>query len=156
MTPGRVVTVDPACAADRVVADVVVRRPTTLDAATSVRAARTQLEDEHVHMVLLTRNGVLLGTLVRADLATADDAAPALAHAVLAGRTIAPTVTAEEALRELVARDERRRAVVTEDGRLVGLLCLKRRRTGFCRDRDVAARRAGLDALATAFGGFLP
>src|SRR5690242_11403188 len=112
MIPGRVVTVEPMCAADRTVADVVVRHPKTLDAASTVGAARAQLADEHVHMVLLTRDGVLLGTLVRADLAGADESAPALARAVLAGRTIAATVRADDALRVLVGRDERRRAVV--------------------------------------------
>jgi CBS domain-containing protein len=155
MIPGRVVTVDPMCAADRTVADVVVRHPKTLDAASTVGAARAQLEDEHVHMVLLTRDGVLVGTLVRADVATADESALALAHATLAGRTIAPTVTAADALRELADRDERRRAVVDEHGRLVGLLCLKRRRTGFCSDHDVASRRAGRVVLATLSGGSL-
>ena len=152
MIPGQVVTDHPMCAADRTVADVVVRHPKTLDAASTVAAARAQLEDEHVHMVLLTRDGVLVGTLVRADLATADGSALAVAHATLAGRTIAPTVTAADALRELVGRDERRRAVVDDHGRLVGLLCLKRRRTGFCSDSDVAARRG---VLATSSGGSL-
>ena len=152
MIPGAVVTVDPMCAADPTVADVVVRHPKTLDAGSTVAAARAQLADEHVHMVLLTRDGVLLGTLVRADLARADEGAPALAHAVLAGRTIAATVRADDALRVLVGRDERRRAVVDEDGRLLGLLCLKRRGHGFCSDRDVAARRG---VLAPTSGGSL-
>lgn len=155
MIPGRVVTVEPMCAADRTVADVVVRHPKTLDAASTVGAARAQLADEHVHMVLLTRDGVLLGTLVRADLAGADESAPALARAVLAGRTIAATVRADDALRVLVGRDERRRAVVDDLGRLVGLLCLKRRANGFCSDRDVAARHADREVLATAIGGSL-
>ena len=152
MIPGGTVTYDSMRLTDRTVADVVVRHPKTLHASSTVGAARAQLEDEHVHMVLLTRDDVLLGTLVRTDLARADDAAPALAHAVLAGRTIAATVRADQALRILVGRDERRRAVVDDDGRLLGLLCLKRRGHGFCSDSDVAARRG---VLATSSGGSL-
>ena len=155
MIPGGTVTYDSMRLSDRTVADVVVRCPKTLDGAATVGAARAQLEDEHVHMVLLTRDDVLLGTLVRTDLVRADDRAPALAHAVLAGRTIAATVPADDALRILVGRDERRRAVVDGDGRLVGLLCLKRRGHGFCSDQDVASRRAGRVVLATSSGGSL-
>jgi hypothetical protein len=155
MILGRVVTVDPMCAADRTVADVLVRHPKTLDASSTVGAARAQLEDDHVHMVLLTRDGVLIGTLVRGDLARTDDAEPALAHAVLAGRTMAASVRADDALRILVGRDERRRAVVDHEGRLVGLLCLKRRGNGFCSDHDVASRRGGRVVLATSSGGSL-
>ncbi len=40
----------------------------------------------------------------------------------------------------LLARGRRRLAVVDERGALLGLLCLKRRLTGFCSDADVAAR----------------
>ena len=155
MIPGRVVTVDPMDAADRTVGEVVVRFPKTLDAGATVAIALGELEDDHVHMLLLTRDGLLLGTLVPADLVAAPASDPALRYATLAGRTIGPTVPADEALHLLVARDERRRAVVDDDGRLIGLLCLKRRGTGFCSDDDVAARHAGGDVLATAFGGSL-
>jgi hypothetical protein len=34
----------------------------------------------------------------------------------------------------------RRAAVITDDGKLVGLLCLKASRTGFCSEDDVRAR----------------
>ena len=155
MIPGRVVTLDPMDAADRSVGEVVVRLPKTLDADATVATALAELADDHVHMLLLTRDGLLLGTLVPTDLAAAPADAPALRYAVLAGRTIGPAVPADEALHLLVARDERRRAVVDDDGRLVGLLCLKRRGNGFCSDDDVAARHAGRDVLATAFGGSL-
>jgi hypothetical protein len=52
-----------------------------------------------------------------------------------------------------VARGERRRAVIDADGRLLGLLCLKSRLTGFCSDSDVAARAA--ETLVSASGGSL-
>ena len=149
----------------RTVAEVVVRLPKTLGPEATVDQARSAFDDDHVHMLLLTEDGRLLGTLVRADVPPdAAGADPALRYAVLAGRTLAPTVGADEARRLLVSRDERRAAVVDAGGRLVGLLCLKRRRTGFCSDADVAARaadgvtnfrRAASDALVSETGGSL-
>ncbi len=91
-------------------------------------------------MVLLADAGILRGTLLRQDLEGAHDDDPARPLAVLSGRTIHPSASAERALRALVASDARRLAVVDEDGVLVGLLCLKRRRTGFCSDDDLRAR----------------
>jgi CBS domain-containing protein len=121
---------------------VVVRLPKTLGPATSVAQARAALADDHVHMLLIIDgDGRLLGTLVRDDLPDAvDDSALALGHAVLRDRTIAPDVPAEAARQILLRRGERRLAVVDGSGRLLGLLCLKRRLTGFCSDTDVRAR----------------
>ena len=136
------------------VADVVVRLPKTLALSTTVGEARAEFADDHIHMLLLTANGFLLGTLVPADLMSADsDGDLALVYAALAGRTLAPTTGAEDARRLLVAGGERRRAVVDADGRLLGLLCLKSRLTGFCSDSDVAARAA--ETLVSASGGSL-
>ncbi|MBB3045470.1 CBS domain-containing protein [Nocardioides sp. LMS-CY] len=127
----------------RTVAEVVVRLPKTLGRAATVAQARSAFERDHVHMLLLTDDGQLLGTLVRADLPDdAPGADPALGYAVLEGRTIPPSVGVEQARQLLLSRGERRLAVVDGEGRLVGLLCLKRRRTGFCSDADVAARAA--------------
>jgi CBS domain-containing protein len=123
------------------VADLVVRLPKTLAPTTTVRQARAAFADDHVHMLLLTAAGRLLGTLVRDDLVAADDEDDlALVYATLAGRTVRPTESAEKIRLLLVVRGERRRAVVDRDGRLLGLLCLKRRRAGFCSDADIARR----------------
>jgi CBS domain-containing protein len=124
----------------RTVAEVMVTRPKTMERDASVGAVREVLEDDHVHMVLLTGGGVLCGTVVRTDLVDACDADPVLLRARLAGRTVAPHASAEAARRLLLARGERRLAVVDGEGALLGLLCLKRRRTGFCSDVDVRAR----------------
>ncbi|MBB1159555.1 MULTISPECIES: CBS domain-containing protein [Amycolatopsis] len=123
------------------VADVVVRLPKTLPAHASVAEARACFADDHVHLLLFTDSGRLLGTLVREDL---DDSAcgPALRYARLAGRTVPADLPAEAARRLLLRRGQRRLAVINRDGALLGLLCLKRRRTGFCSDADVAARAA--------------
>ncbi|GAB6985032.1 CBS domain-containing protein [Nocardioides pyridinolyticus] len=127
----------------KVVHDVVVRLPKTLSRATSVAEARAAFDDDHVHMLLLVDDDArLLGTLVRDDLPDAEDETPpaAMEHSVLRDRTVPPGVPAEAALQLLLSRGERRRAVIDQDGRLLGLLCLKRRLDGFCGDADVLAR----------------
>ena len=137
------------------VADVVVRLPKTLPADARLAAARAALDDDHVHMVLLTHRGRLVGTILRSDLpdiATAgavDERTEAAApYAVLAGRTVSSHVPAEDARRIMIHRGQRRLAVVDDEGTLLGLLCLKRGWAGFCSDTDVAARAADRRALA--------
>jgi hypothetical protein len=93
---------------------------------------------------------VLLGTLVRADLtALDDDAMPALSRSRLEGRSVALDEPAEETRAWLIERGQRRLAVVDHAGGLAGLVCLKRKLTGFCSDADVAARAADDAARAT-------
>lgn len=138
----------PADLLDPTVADVVVRMPKTLPADACLTTVRTALDNDHVHMLLLTDGGRLVGTVVRSDLpATRDDAdelgVPALSYAVLAGRTVASDLPAEEVRKLMVERGERRLAALDDEGSLLGLLCLKRRSTGFCSDADVAARAGG-------------
>ncbi len=127
------------------VAEVMVRRPKVLPADATLGQVRAAFEDDHVHMVLLTRGTVLCGTVLRCDVpAAAPDALEALPHARLTGRTIPPTAPADAALRWLVARQQRRLAVVDDHGELLGLLCLKASGTGFCSDLGVAERALGL------------
>jgi len=56
-------------------------------------------------------------------------------------------VPAEASLAEvrqvMIATGRRRAAVTSADGRLLGLLCLKASRAGFCSDQDVRARALG-------------
>ena len=92
-------------------------------------------------MLLLTDNGRLLGALVAYDLpASGTDDAPVSDYATLEGRILPPHLPAEDARQLLLSTGQRRRAVVDDSGRLLGLLCLKQRLTGFCSDDDVAAR----------------
>ncbi len=125
---------------EQTVASVMIRYPKTMPADATIRDVRTAFRNDHVHMVLLTEEDILLGTLVREDLDDAPDVGPALPLAVLAGRTLPSSTSAEAASRELVATGARRLAVVDGRGALLGLVCLKRRRTGFCSDDDVRAR----------------
>ena len=135
------------------VTELMLRSPIVLAASEPLHEVRRVFDSSHVHMVLLTASGRvgdrLLGTLVRADLPSAgaepsDPDAPgsALAHARLKGRTVRAAVAAEDARRAMQASGDRRLAVVEDDGRLLGLLCLKRSWDGFCTDAGVAERRA--------------
>ena len=127
----------------RTVADVVVRLPKTLPTDTSVAQARAAFTDDHVHMLLLTENGQLKGTLLRTDLPEhLDGAEAALSHSRISGRTIPADTPAELARAILLACGQRRLAVIDANGFLLGLLCLQRRLTGFCSDADIAARAA--------------
>lgn len=135
----------PADLLDPTVADVVVRMPKTLPADACLATVRSALDDDHVHMLLLTDGATLVGTIVRSDLPQPRDdvdelAVRALPYAVLAGRTVAVDRPAEEIRRLMVGQGRRRLAALDAEGRLLGLLCLKRRSTGFCSDADVAAR----------------
>jgi CBS domain-containing protein len=115
--------------------------PKTLPAHASVEDARAVLADDHVHMVLLTDGDKLRGTLVRADLPSAGSGhEPALRWAVLRDRTVPPTTPAAVVQAMLIRNKMRRLVVVDADRTLLGLVCLKRSRSGFCSDADVYAR----------------
>jgi CBS domain-containing protein len=122
------------------VADVMVRHPKVLPPDASVDDVRALLAGDHVHMALLADDGVLRGTVVEGDVPpTVAGDEPAAGWSQLLGRTVAPDEDAELLRQELVVSGRRRLAVVDDEGRLLGLLCLKRRRTGFCSDADAVA-----------------
>lgn len=131
------------------------RSPIVLAASEPLHEVRRVFDSTHVHMVLLTASGRvgerLLGTLVRGDLPPAGVGADstALAHARLEGRTVGASTSAEDARRAMHAAGDRRLAVVDRDGRLLGLLCLKRSGDGFCTDAGVASRRAARTGAMT-------
>jgi len=125
------------------VKDVMVTAPATMRPTATVADARAFFADDHVHMALIATSGRLLGTLVRADLDDLDDdAAPALSRSRLDERSVALDEPAEDVRVRLIAHGLRRLAVVDDAGALAGLLCLKRKPTGFCTDADVTARAA--------------
>ncbi len=130
------------------VKDVMVTAPATMRLTATVADARAFFEDDHVHMALIATSGRLLGTLVRADLD--DDAAPALSRSRLDGRSVALDEPAEDVRVRLIAHGLRRLAVVDDAGALAGLLCLRRKLTGFCTDADVTARAAECAPAPTA------
>lgn len=126
------------------VREAMISDPKTMAHDATLGAAQAALADSHVHLLLLVRDGVLLGTIDRDDLTGVDAPAttPALERATLHGRTTGPDADAGQLRHDLHDARARRLAVVDDDGRLLGLLCLKRTGSGFCSDADVAARAA--------------
>lgn len=125
--------------------DVMIVGPKVLSADAKVRDVRRLFEDDHVVMVLLAERGFLLGALLREDLPdTVAASAPALPLSATSGRTVLPTEPIAVVLRRLQEADARRLAVVDGAGHLLGLICLKRSRSGFCSDAGVAARSHAL------------
>jgi CBS domain-containing protein len=101
--------------------------------------------DDHVHAALIVSPaGRLEAVVERDDIAgcqALDAAAAPLGR--LAGRTVPAGASLAEARRAMTATGRRRAAVTSADGRLLGLLCLKASRAGFCSDQDVRARALG-------------
>lgn len=126
-------------AADAMLTDA---KPCRADA--TVADVRAMFASAHLHAVVVVDRGVLVRVIDRADLAqltAADDEAVAItAIGAVAGRVITGDVPLEHARRQMLDAGRRRLAVVDEDGRYRGLLCLKRSRSGFCSDTDVAER----------------
>ena len=125
---------------DARVGEVMLRHPKTLSADASIDEARQTLANEHVHMVLITEGAKLVGTLTQVDLPPPGAIGPALSWSTLEGRTVSPGASASDVQRLMIDHGVRRVAVVGPDGTLLGLMCLKRRRTGFCSDADVLSR----------------
>jgi hypothetical protein len=61
-----------------------------LSVRASIMQARAALNNNHVHLVLLTEGGRLAGTLTRTDLPPFGTLGPALAWSTLVGRTVSP------------------------------------------------------------------
>jgi CBS domain len=101
--------------------------------------------DDHVHAALIVSPaGYLEAVVERDDIAECQalDAAAAPLGRV-AGRTVPAGADLAEVRRRMITTGRRRAAVTGADGRLLGLLCLKASRAGFCSDRDVRARAQG-------------
>lgn len=125
----------------RTVADAMLTTPKTHGLEVTVSEAEDAFADPHVHMLLLTRDGELHGTLLRSDLRPqVDSRSPAIELAGLEGRTIGPDQLIDDAVLLLDRRQTRRLAVTDVDRRLLGLLCLKKAHRGFCNDADILAR----------------
>jgi hypothetical protein len=131
-------------------ADVMVTTPKTMPSSSTIDQVRHAFEDDHLHMLLLTSNDKLVGTLIRSDIPlTAAPCLPALPLARLDGRWTAPTTPVAALASRLEHMDQRRLAVVDSTGALLGLVCLKRKRHGFCSDADVTARAGNVQTVGT-------
>jgi CBS domain-containing protein len=109
----------------------------------TVGELRDFFTDDHVHAALLVDRGELIGVVERPDLPPhVSGGVPARTLATLNERTISPSAGADETFGAMKRTGRRRLAVVSTDGVLAGLLCLKASGRGFCSDADVRSRRA--------------
>lgn len=126
----------------RTVAEAMLSIPWTHSPAATVGEVAEFFQDEHVHAALIIdTGGYLVAVVERGDIAL-DAAAdvPAVRLGQLDGRTVQAAASLSEAHRAMLAERRRRAAVISPNGRLVGLLCLKASHTGFCSDQDVLQR----------------
>jgi predicted transcriptional regulator len=121
-------------AAERLVGDVMVRRPKTLPADATVAQLREHFANPRVQTALLADAGRFAGAIAPSELP--DDAPPTAAardYARLDVPTMAPDATMADAMALMDRRGDHRLVVLDGDGAtLVGLLCLDRSGTSFC------------------------
>lgn len=136
--------------AQSTVADAMISTPKVSDTTTTVRDVRAMLADDHVHAALIVDDdGILITVIEREDLRPhPGDDSPAMTLGTLHGRIVSANTPLAQTRRHMLASGRRRLAVVDTVGRLQGLLCLKRTRTGFCSDEDVRARSTETAATA--------
>jgi hypothetical protein len=127
-------------------AEAMLTTPITHPLAVTVREIREFFADSHVHAALIVSPaGHLRAVVERDDIAygqAPDEAAAPLGR--LAGRAVTMEASLAEVRLVMKAAGRRRVAVTSNDGRLVGLLCMKASQAGFCSDQDVQARAADL------------
>ena len=126
----------------RTAGEAMLTTPVRHPLSATVAELRDFFRDDHVHAALIVSPaGYLEAVVERGDIARgqAPDATAA-PLGQLAGRTVPAGASLAEVSRAMTAAGQRRAAVTGADGRLLGLLCLKASRTGFCSDQDVRAR----------------
>jgi CBS domain-containing protein len=141
----------------RTAAEAMLTTPTRHPPSATVGEIRDFFRDDHVHAALIVSPaGGLEAVVERNDIARCqalDAAAAPLGR--LAGRTVPAGADLAEVRRAMIATGQRRAAVTSADGRLLGLLCLKASRAGFCSEQDVRARARGeADLLPSALQVF--
>jgi CBS-domain-containing membrane protein len=124
------------------VSDAMVVWPKTHGPESGLEEIRTLFEDDHVHMALIiAADGRLLTTIERSDITAATPSYTTVVElGTLVNRTVAPSDALDSTTAALRCNDRRRLAVVDDSGRLLGLLCLRRDRTGYCSDEDIRDR----------------
>jgi CBS-domain-containing membrane protein len=121
-------------AATLLVRDVMVRRPKTLPAASTVADLRAHFQNPHVRTALLADGTRFAGAIAPEELPPGADAGtPALEHARTDLPTVGPDATMADAVALLDSRGDNRLVVLDADGETIaGLLCLDSAGTGFC------------------------
>ena len=129
----------------RTAAEAMLTTPTRHPLSATVREMRDFFRDDHVHAALIVSPAGYLAAVVERDDIAGCQALDAVAAPLgrLAGRIVSAGASVAEVRRAMIATGRRRAAVTSADGQLLGLLCLKSSRTGFCSDQDVRARALG-------------
>ena len=135
-------------------AEVMLTIPARHPLSATVGEIRDFFRDDHVHAALIVSPaGYLEAVVERDDIAECralDAATVPLGR--LAGRTVPAGADLAEVCRTMITTGWRRAVVISADGQLLGLLCLKASRARFCSDQDVHARALG-EADPAAVGG---
>lgn len=123
-------------------AEAMLTTPVRHPLSATVHEIRDFFRDDHVHAALIVGPAGYLAAVVERDDITPGHAPDAAAAPLgrIAGRAVLEGASLAAIQQAMDAAGRRRAAVVSEDGRLLGLLCLKASRTGFCSEDDVGAR----------------
>jgi CBS domain-containing protein len=133
------------------VAGAMIAAPKVCDVSTTAADLRHFFGDDHVHAALVVEGRVLRTVVVRSDLtASTPGATVATELGQLPGRVIHGSEPLDDAKQWMLAAGLRRLAVVDDEGRLLGLLCLNHSRMGFCTERDIQARASELSTVTPA------
>jgi hypothetical protein len=133
----------------QLVADAMISCPKTHDLGTTADQIRAFFEDDHVHMALIVRTDRrLVTTIERADLSARPPVLTLAAElGTLTGRTAGPAQKLDAVTAGLLRERRRRKAVVDDRGRLLGLLCLKKDGSGYCSDLNIRQRQSTAERL---------
>jgi len=125
----------------RTAAEAMLTTPVRHPLSATVGEIRDFFRDDHVHAALIVSPAGYLETVVERDDMAGCQALDAAAAPLgrLAGRTVLPGASLADVHRAMIATGRRRAAVISADGHLLGLLCLKASQTGFCSEQDVRA-----------------
>jgi hypothetical protein len=129
----------------RTAAEAMLTTPARHPLSATVGEIRDFFRDDHVHAALIVSPAGYLEAVVERDDIAGCQAPDATAAPLgrLAGRAVSAEASLAEVRRAMTATGQRRVAVTSADGRLLGLVCLKASRAGFCSDHDVRARALG-------------
>jgi CBS domain-containing protein len=129
----------------RTAAEAMLTTPARHRLSATVGEIRDFFRDDHVHAALIVSPAGHLEAVVERDDIRGCQAPDAAAAPLgrLAGRTVPAGASLADVHRAMTATGRRRAAVISDDGWLLGLLCLKASRAGFCSTQDVRARALG-------------
>jgi hypothetical protein len=137
----------------RTAAEAMLTTPARHRLSATVGEIRDFFRDDHVHAALIVSPAGHLEAVVERDDIGGGRAPDAAAAPLgrLAGRTVPAGARLDDVQRAMTATGPRQAAVISDDGWLLGLLCLKASRARFCSDQDVRARALGeADLLSSA------